>query len=119
MIWEVLRGIVTSDTLHQLPEAMGDALARYEQTNNSPLSSILIMQGFLPVKRFIPDAELTSVVQSIQNTKPTSAFHEKQLVQVLARLQEGLRVTDASGFPNNASGNNSASVYVMAERLRI
>lgn len=87
IVWEVQPQSLTMDSLHQLPEAMQDALAQYQKTQGGPLACVSSMQGFFPVKRVMSEAELASVVQSIRNIKPTSAVHEKQLALIIAHLE--------------------------------
>lgn len=86
-IVEVQSGVMTMDTLYQVPEAMQHALKQYTETNGGPLSCISSMQGFFPAKKVMSETELNAVVQSIRDIKPTSAFHEKQLAQIIAHLE--------------------------------
>lgn len=86
-LFEVLPGVVTGDTLQQLPEALKVAVEHYETTKGGPMSSISSTQGFFPIKRAMSETELASVIQSIRDIKPTSAFHEKQLAQVISHLE--------------------------------
>ncbi|CBF84465.1 hypothetical protein AN9011.2 [Aspergillus nidulans FGSC A4] len=85
--WQMQPGVVTSDTLGQVPEAAAAALHQYAESRTGPLSSIGSTQGFIPVKSILSDAELAEIVQSIRDIKPSSAFHEKQLQQVIAHLE--------------------------------
>lgn len=87
LVWEVPPEVVTADTLHQLPEAMKAAMEQYATTQGGPLSSVSSMQGFYPAKRIMSETELASVIQGIRDIKPTSAFHAKQLAQVIAHLE--------------------------------
>lgn len=90
LVWEVQPGVVTLDTLHQLPSVMKEAVEQYEKTNGGPLSCIPGTQGFFPAKRVMSSAELASVIQSIRDIKPTSAFHAKQLAQIIAHLESDI-----------------------------
>lgn len=85
--WQMQPGVVTSDTLGQVPEAAAAALRQYAESRTGPLSSIGSTQGFIPVKSILSDPELAEIVQSIRDIKPSSAFHEKQLQQVIAHLE--------------------------------
>ncbi|RMJ26352.1 GMC oxidoreductase [Aspergillus sp. HF37] len=87
LMWEVQPGIVTLDTLHQLPSVMKEAVEQYEKTNGGPLSCMPGVQGFFPAKRVMSSTELASVIQSIRDITPTSAFHAKQLAQIIAHLE--------------------------------
>lgn len=87
LVWEVKPGVVTMDTLYQMPEAMQAAVKQYMETGGGPMSSIASMQGFFPAKLVMSDAELAAVVQSIKDVKPTSDFHAQQLQQVIAHLE--------------------------------
>jgi choline dehydrogenase-like flavoprotein len=84
---EVQPGVVTLDTLTQVPEAMEAAGKQYAETQGGPLSCVASMQGFFPAKKILSEAELAEVVQSIRDVKPTSAFHEKQLAQIIAHIE--------------------------------
>lgn len=86
-VYEVEPGTLTMDTLYQVPEAMEAAQKQYVETSCGPLSCTSTMQGFFPAKRVMSEEEMERVVQSIQEIKPTSAFHEKQLAQVISHLQ--------------------------------
>ncbi|KAJ5363131.1 hypothetical protein N7541_003975 [Penicillium brevicompactum] len=86
-LFEVQPSVVTLDTLSQVPEAMAAAGKQYAEENSGPLSCIASMQGFFPAKKILSEAELEEVIQSIRDVKPTSAFHEKQLAQIIAHLQ--------------------------------
>ncbi|KAI9367211.1 GMC oxidoreductase-domain-containing protein [Aspergillus egyptiacus] len=85
--YEVTPGTVTMDTLSQLPEAMAAAQKQYLETGGGPLSCTASMQGFFPAKRVMSPAEMDKVIQSIRQTKPTSAFHAKQLAQVISHFE--------------------------------
>ncbi|KAL4813541.1 GMC oxidoreductase-domain-containing protein [Aspergillus spinulosporus] len=85
--WQMQPGVVSSDTLSQVPEAAAAALRQYTESRTGPLSSIGSTQGFIPAKSILSDAELSEIVQSIRAIKPNSAFHEKQLQQVIAHLE--------------------------------
>jgi len=85
--YEMAPGTITLDTLHQVPEALQAALKQYTESSSGPLTSTSSMQGFFPAKRVMSEEELEKVIQSIRDTKPTSAFHEKQLAQTIAHLQ--------------------------------
>jgi choline dehydrogenase-like flavoprotein len=86
-VLDVHPGIVTLDTLSQVPEAMEAAGKQYAETSGGPLSSICSMQGFFPAKKILSETELADIVQSIRDIKPTSAFHAKQLAQTIAHLE--------------------------------
>lgn len=79
--------VITLDTLHQVPGAMDAVLKEYAETGGGPVSRIASMQGFIPFKRVASEQELESVVQSIRDIKPTSAFHKEQLEQIISHLQ--------------------------------
>ncbi|KKK19488.1 hypothetical protein ARAM_002937 [Aspergillus rambellii] len=87
MVWEVQPGVITLDTLHQVPEAMQAAMKQYMETRTGPLSCIASTQGFLPAKQIMSPEELAEAIESIRNTKSTTAFHEKQLNQIIAHLE--------------------------------
>ncbi|KAJ5684732.1 uncharacterized protein N7477_001077 [Penicillium maclennaniae] len=76
-VYEMTPGTITLDTLHQVPEAMQNALKQYTESGSGPLS-------------FMSPEELDKVIQSIREVKPTSAFHEKQLAQIIAHLQSDI-----------------------------
>jgi len=80
-------GVITMDTLQQIPEAMQGAMKQYGETGTGPLSRIASMQGFFPYKKIASEEELKSVVQSIRDIKPTSDFHKQQLEQIIAHLE--------------------------------
>lgn len=84
---EMQPGVVTLDTLSQVPEAMEAAGKQYAEQSGGPLSCIAGMQGFFPAKKILSEAELAEAIQSIRDVKPTSAFHEKQLKQIIAHLE--------------------------------
>jgi choline dehydrogenase-like flavoprotein len=86
-IWEVTPGVVTLDTLQQVPEAMQSALKQYTETGGGPLGSISSMQGFFPAKWIMSPEELQTVIDSIQEVQPTTPFHEQQLKSIIAHLQ--------------------------------
>ncbi|KAJ6131098.1 hypothetical protein N7523_001558 [Penicillium sp. IBT 18751x] len=86
-VYEMTPGTITLDTLHQVPEAMQNALKQYTESGSGPLSCTSTMQGFFPAKKVMSPEELDKVIQSIREVKPTSAFHEKQLAQIIAHLQ--------------------------------
>lgn len=86
-IYEMTPDVFTLDTLHQVPEAMQNALKQYTESGSGPLSCTSTMQGFFPAKKVMSPDELEKVIQSIRDVKPTSAFHEKQLAQIMAHLQ--------------------------------
>ena len=87
LLQEVTPDVVTLDTLHQVPEAMQNALKEYAETGGGPLSCIGSTQGFFPFRLVASEEELQAVVQSIKDVKPTSEFHKQQLEQVVAHLQ--------------------------------
>ena len=86
-VYEVTPDTFTLDTLHQVPEAMQNALKQYTESGSGPLACTSTMQGFFPAKKVMSPEELEKVIQSIRDVKPTSAFHEKQLAQIIAHLQ--------------------------------
>ncbi|KAJ5185897.1 Glucose-methanol-choline oxidoreductase [Penicillium cf. griseofulvum] len=86
-VLDVQPGIVTLDTLSQVPEAMEAAGKQYAETSGGPLSSVCSMQGFFPAKKILSETELADIIQSIRDIKPTSAFHAKQLAQTIAHLE--------------------------------
>lgn len=51
------------------------------------LSAPRLCRGFFPAKRVMSEDELAKLIQSIRDIKPTSAFHEKQLAQVISHLE--------------------------------
>ncbi|KAL4786872.1 hypothetical protein BJX76DRAFT_354684 [Aspergillus varians] len=85
--WATQPGVVSSDTLSQVPEAMQAAVQQYAETASGPLSSIGSTQGFLPAKKILSESELAAIVQSIRDINPTTAFHEQQLQQVISHLE--------------------------------
>ncbi|KAL4735281.1 hypothetical protein BDV11DRAFT_208631 [Aspergillus similis] len=85
--WQMQPGVVSIDTLSQVPDAAAAALRQYTESGTGPLSSVGSTQGFIPVKSIVSDAELAEIVQSIRDIRPSSAFHEKQLQQVIAHLE--------------------------------
>ncbi|KAL4987458.1 hypothetical protein BDW68DRAFT_177829 [Aspergillus falconensis] len=87
IIWQMQPGVVTGDTLTQVPDAAAAALRQYTESGTGPLSSIGSTQGFIPVKSIVSESELAEIVQSIRDIKPSSAFHAKQLQQVIAHLE--------------------------------
>lgn len=87
LVWEMRPGVITLDTLNQVPEAMQDALKQYMETGDGPISSVASTQGFFPAKLVMSDTELQSVVQSIRDITPMSAFHRQQLERVIAHLE--------------------------------
>ncbi|KAL4802444.1 hypothetical protein BDV18DRAFT_146741 [Aspergillus unguis] len=89
-IWQMHPGVVTLDTLSQVPEAAEAAMKEYTETGSGPLTAVANTQGFFPVKRVLSESELAEVVQSIREVKPTSAFHEKQLQQVIAHIESDI-----------------------------
>ncbi|EHK22039.1 uncharacterized protein TRIVIDRAFT_71023 [Trichoderma virens Gv29-8] len=112
MTWEVRPGVITLDTLSQVPEAMQAATGQYTATRSGPLSSIGSMQGFLPVKSILSATELGEVIQSIRDTKSTTPFHAQQLQQIIAQLESdhsaNLQIvlvpatTDPAGFEHQS-----------------
>ncbi|CAG8885924.1 unnamed protein product [Penicillium egyptiacum] len=87
-VMEVQPGIVTLDTLSQVPEAMASVGKQYAENGNGALSSVASMQGFFPAKSIISETELAEIIQSIRDIKPNSAFHAKQLEQTIASLED-------------------------------
>jgi choline dehydrogenase-like flavoprotein len=106
LMFEVQPGVSTLDTLHQKPEVMQDALKRYTETSEGPLSCISSMQGFFPAKKILSKTELQGVIESIRHIKPASAFHQKQLRQIIAHLESDhsaniqLILVPASAYPD-------------------
>jgi choline dehydrogenase-like flavoprotein len=86
-MFNVQPGVITLDTLAQVPDAMQAAGKQYAETAGGPLSCIASMQGFFPVKSVLSEEEFEGVLKSIREIKPTSAFHEKQLKQILTHLE--------------------------------
>ncbi|KOS38130.1 hypothetical protein ACN38_g11066 [Penicillium nordicum] len=86
-IVDVQPGIMTLDTLHQVPEAMEAATEQYTEAGGGPLSAVCSMQGFFPAKNILSETELTDIIQSIRDIKPNSTFHAKQLAQIIANLE--------------------------------
>lgn len=86
-IMAVQPGVITLDTLHQVPEAMEAATKQYAETGSGPLSAVCSMQGFFPAKKILSEAELAEIIQSIRDIKPNNAFHAKQLAQTIASLE--------------------------------
>ncbi|KAJ5827629.1 Glucose-methanol-choline oxidoreductase [Penicillium robsamsonii] len=86
-VLDVQPGVVTLDTLAQVPEAMEAAGKQYAETSNGPLSSVCSMQGFFPAKKILSETELADIIHSIRDINPTSAFHAKQLEQTIAHLE--------------------------------
>ncbi|KAL3466931.1 hypothetical protein BJX64DRAFT_301348 [Aspergillus heterothallicus] len=90
IMWDVTPGTVTLDTLSQLPEAMQAAVEQYATTQTGPLSSIGSVQGFLPAKSIMSEAELAEAIQSIHETMRTATpFQAKQLAKVISHLESG------------------------------
>lgn len=87
LLQAVKPGVITMDTLSQVPEAMQGALKEYAETGTGPMSRIASMQGFLPFSRIASEQEVESAVQSIRDTKPTSEYHKQQLQQVITHLK--------------------------------
>ncbi|KAL2823537.1 GMC oxidoreductase-domain-containing protein [Aspergillus cavernicola] len=90
VMWETQPGVVSSDTLYQVPEAMQGVVQQYAETAGGPLSAIGSTQGFFPAKTILSESELAGVVQSIQDIKPTTPFHAQQLQQVIAHLESDI-----------------------------
>ncbi|KAL3456964.1 hypothetical protein BJX64DRAFT_29240 [Aspergillus heterothallicus] len=88
--FNALPGVMTLDTLYQVPEAMQAVLKEYVETGGGPLSAVGNTQGFFPAKKILSDAELAEIVQSIRETKPVSEFHAKQLEQIIAHLESDI-----------------------------
>ncbi|KAJ0418653.1 GMC oxidoreductase-domain-containing protein [Aspergillus carlsbadensis] len=88
--FRALPGVVTGDTLSQVPEAMQAVLKEYIETQDGPLSAVGNTQGFFPAKKILSEAELAEVVQSIRNTKPATEFHARQLQQIIAHLESDI-----------------------------
>ncbi|OJJ53544.1 hypothetical protein ASPSYDRAFT_51043 [Aspergillus sydowii CBS 593.65] len=90
IIWDLHPGVVSLDTLYQVPEAMEGAVKQYAETGTGPLSAVSGTQGFFPAKRILSESELAEVIQSIRDIKPTTPFHEKQLQLVIAHLESDI-----------------------------
>ncbi|OGE47793.1 hypothetical protein PENARI_c037G02962 [Penicillium arizonense] len=86
-MFDVQPGVVTLDTLAQVPEAMQAAAKQYAESATGPLSCVASMQGFFPAKKVLSEEEFEGVLKSIRDVVPTSAFHEKQLKQIIAHLE--------------------------------
>ncbi|KAJ5297894.1 hypothetical protein PENANT_c012G10269 [Penicillium antarcticum] len=86
-MFNVQPGVITLDTLAQVPEAMQAAGKQYAETGGGPLSCVASMQGFFPAKKILSEEEFEGVLKSIRDVEPTSAFHEKQLKQVISHLE--------------------------------
>jgi choline dehydrogenase-like flavoprotein len=101
-------GVITMDTLHQVPEVMQAALKQYMETADGPISSVASMQGFLSFKKLASEEELKSVIQSIRDIKPTSEFHKQQLQQIIDHLESdksaNLQLVVVSATPNLETG---------------
>ncbi|KAJ5099068.1 Dehydrogenase citC [Penicillium argentinense] len=89
-VYDCQPGTLSLDSFHQNPELMAAAQKQYVETGGGPLSCTSTMQGFFPIKRVMSEAEMEEVISSIRAVKPTSAFHEKQLEQVIAHLQSDI-----------------------------
>lgn len=87
IVYKVKPGIITMDSLSQMPQLMEDAMKQYSETGTGILSSVSTMQGYLPVKTIMSEDELSAVVQSIRDVKSTNQFHADQLAQVIKHLQ--------------------------------
>lgn len=85
--YECQPGIMTLDSLYQNPELMAAAQKQYAESQSGVLSCTSSMQGFFSAKSIMSEEELEEVVQSIRDVKPTSEFHQKQLEQIIAHLQ--------------------------------
>ncbi|KAL3442333.1 GMC oxidoreductase-domain-containing protein [Aspergillus insuetus] len=88
--FHALPGVMTADTLVQVPEAMQAVLKEYIETGDGPMSAVGNTQGFFPAKKILSEAELAEIVQSIRDTKPVSEFHAKQLEQIIAHLESDI-----------------------------
>ncbi|KAG0152856.1 hypothetical protein PDIDSM_2661 [Penicillium digitatum] len=86
-VMEVQPGVITQDTLNQVPEAMQAATKQYAEDSGGPLSSISSLQGFFPARKILSEPELAEIIQSIRDVKPNSTFHAKQLAQTIANLE--------------------------------
>ncbi|CAI7583526.1 unnamed protein product [Penicillium glandicola] len=110
VMMDVQPGIVTLDTLSQVPGAMEAAGKQYAETGDGPLGSVCSMQGFFPAKKILSETELADIIQSIRDTEPTSTFHAKQLAQTIAHLESdhsaNLQFVSVTGSLNpNALGH--------------
>ncbi|KAL5342681.1 GMC oxidoreductase-domain-containing protein [Aspergillus crustosus] len=108
VIFELQPGVMSLDTLYQVPEAMAGALQQYAETGSGPLSAVGSMQGFFPAKSIVSDTELEEIIQSIRDVKPSTPFHKKQLDQIIAHLQSdisaNLQLVLLPGTVNPATG---------------
>lgn len=114
VVFEVKPGVVTMDTLYQVPEAMQAVLKLYMETGGGPLSHIASCQGFFPFKLVASEDEVKEVVQSIRDVKPTSDFHRQQLEKVIAHLESdisaNLQLVCLPSTPNVETGVQHQSV---------
>ncbi|KAL2820418.1 hypothetical protein BJX63DRAFT_380752 [Aspergillus granulosus] len=90
MVWDTQPGVITSDTLYQVPEALQAVTKEYTESRTGRLSAISSTQGFFPAKTILSDTELADIIQSIREVKPTTDFHAKQLQQVIAHLESDI-----------------------------
>ncbi|KAL4863618.1 hypothetical protein BDV12DRAFT_201934 [Aspergillus spectabilis] len=106
--FELQPGVVSLDTLSQVPEAMAEALQQYAESGSGPVSAIGNMQGFFPAKKILSESELAEIIQSIRDVKHTTAFHEKQLQQIIAHLESdvsaNMQIVPMPGTLNTATG---------------
>lgn len=70
-----------------LPGGLGTAAEQYIKAQRGPQSCIIGVQGYFPARCILSDAELEEIVQSIQEIKPTSEFHAKQLAMTISHLR--------------------------------
>jgi choline dehydrogenase-like flavoprotein len=84
--WTVKPDVMTLDSFGH-PSKAEQAVQEYTRTRGGPLSSMTSTQGFLPLKRILPEAELAEVIEGIRAVKPTTPFHERQLHQVIRHLE--------------------------------
>ncbi|CAG7954004.1 unnamed protein product [Penicillium salamii] len=86
--WEVNPHVATGDVLRQAPEAMQAAIKQYAETKDGPLAAVPNIMGFYSAKSILSEGELQKVMQSIRKIKPDTAFHAKQIEQVIANLND-------------------------------
>ncbi|KAF2760638.1 alcohol oxidase [Pseudovirgaria hyperparasitica] len=85
--YELTPGNISLDAIID-PQMMEQAQKMLKEQNSGPLTSICSTQGFLPVRWFMTDAELTETVESIRKTANGSTpFQKKQLEQIIRQLE--------------------------------
>ena len=85
-VHELSPGNISLDAIYN-PDVMADAQKVLMEKQGGPLTCISSTQGFFPYKMFASDAELKETVQSIKDTPTHTAFHKKQLEQIVAHLE--------------------------------